>query len=79
MRRVRELADARANELAPTERRFRIPGVGVYVVNGGEIVDSHIYLGLASFRGAADAADKARRPNRRRPPGSGRGRARGPR
>jgi hypothetical protein len=76
MRRVRELADARGDELAPTEQRFRIPGVGVYVVNGGEIVDSHIYLDLAAFRGAAD---KARRPNRRRPPGSGRGRARGPR
>ena len=46
------VADARGNELAPTDQRLRIPAVGVYVVNGGKIVDSHIYFDLAPFRGA---------------------------
>ena len=46
------VADARGNALAPTDQRLRIPGVGVYVVDGGKIVDSHIYFDLAAFRGA---------------------------
>jgi steroid delta-isomerase-like uncharacterized protein len=46
------LADARGNELGPTDQRIRIPGVGVYLIEGGKIVDSHIYFDLAPFRAA---------------------------
>lgn len=41
--------DARGNELAPTNRAVRLPGVGVYVVQDGKIVDSRIWFDLAPF------------------------------
>jgi predicted ester cyclase len=47
------VADSRGNQLVPTDQRLRIPAVGVYVVDGRKIVDSHIYFDLAPFRGAS--------------------------
>jgi steroid delta-isomerase-like uncharacterized protein len=44
--------DNRGNELAPTNRAVRLPGVGVYVVQDGKIVDSRIWFDLGAF-GAA--------------------------
>ena len=43
------LADGRGNELAGTGRAVKLPGVGVYVVSGGKIVDSRIYFDLSAF------------------------------
>ena len=45
------LADGRGNELAPTKRSVRVPGVGVYVVEAGKIADSRVYFDLAAFAG----------------------------
>jgi steroid delta-isomerase-like uncharacterized protein len=39
----------RRHELSPTGRSFRLPGVGVYVVVEGQIVDSRIWFDLAPF------------------------------
>lgn len=43
------LADARGNELKPTGRAVRVPGVGVYTVRDGKIVDSEIYFDIGAF------------------------------
>lgn len=43
------VSDGRGNEFAPTNRAVRLQGVGVYVVNGGKIVDSRIYFDLSGF------------------------------
>lgn len=42
--------DGRGNELAPTNRAVRVPGVGVYVIQDGKIVDSRIWFDLGGFR-----------------------------
>jgi len=47
------LTDGRGNEFAPTSRSLRVPGVGVYVVEGGKIVNSTIYFDLGPFRALA--------------------------
>ena len=43
------LNDGRGNELSPTGRAVKIPGVGVYVVGDGKIVDSRIWFDLGAF------------------------------
>ena len=43
------LNDGRGNELAPSNRAVRLPGVGVYVVADGKIVDSRIWFDLGAF------------------------------
>ncbi|HYH48734.1 MAG TPA: ester cyclase [Acidimicrobiia bacterium] len=43
------LNDGRGNELAPSNRAVRLPGVGVYVVADGKIVDSRVWFDLGAF------------------------------
>ena len=43
------LADARGNELTGTGKAIKVPGVGVYVIQDGKIVDSRIWFDLAAF------------------------------
>ena len=45
------LADGRGNELPGTGKAVKVPGVGVYVVRDGKIVDSRIWFDLAAFAG----------------------------
>lgn len=45
------LADGRGNELSPSGRAVKIPGVGVYVISDGKIADSRIYFDLGAFAG----------------------------
>ena len=46
------LADGRGNELGPSGRAVKIPGVGVYVIRDGKIADSRIYFDLGAFAGS---------------------------
>ncbi len=43
------LDDGRGNELPATNKPVRIPGVGIYVVADGKIVDSRIWFDLGPF------------------------------
>jgi steroid delta-isomerase-like uncharacterized protein len=49
------LTDIRGNELLPLRRAIRVRGAGVYVVDGGKIVDSAIYFDLGAFRAPASS------------------------
>ena len=45
------LNDGRGNELSPSGRAVKIPGVGVYVIRDGKIADSRVYFDLGAFAG----------------------------
>ena len=45
------LNDGRGNELSPSGRAVKIPGVGVYVIRDGKIADSRLYFDLGAFAG----------------------------